>query len=64
MCFSAPKAPKPTPPPMPEKKLEPLGNEALDKKRRTKDSASRARKGLKIPIGSGGSTGGLGIPRG
>jgi hypothetical protein len=64
MCFSSPKPPKPTPPPMPEQKAEPLGNEALDQKRRVKNQATKARKGLKIPIGSGGSTGGLGIPRG
>ena len=65
MCFSAPKAPKPAPPPTPPPEPEPLGNEALEKKRRNKNQVAQARKGLRIPIGgAGGSTGGLGIPRG
>lgn len=64
MCFSTPKAPKPAPMPEPPPEVKPLGNEALEKKRRNPDAARKARSTLRIPLGTGSARGSLGIPRG
>ena len=64
MCFSKPKAPPvqaPTPPP-PE--VKPLGNEALEEKKKRQAKGTSGRKSLAIPIGKASGGSGLGIPRG
>ena len=64
MCFSSPKPQASKPAPVPQEPPKPLENEALRKKRSNRDQVSRAREGLKIPIGTGQQGSGLGIPRG
>jgi hypothetical protein len=63
MCFSAPKAPKVEAPAPPPPEVKPLGNEALEKKKKKGDKAT-GRSSLAIPIGKSQGGSGLGIPRG
>lgn len=62
MCFSAPKAPKVEAPAPPPPEVKPLGNEALEKKKKKGDQ--KGRKSLAIPIGKSQGGSGLGIPQG
>lgn len=62
MCFSSPKPPKVEAPAPPPPEVKPLGNEALEEKK--KKGGSKGRKTLAIPIGKSQGGSGLGIPRG
>lgn len=62
MCFSSPKAPAPQPiaPPPPE--VKPLGNTALEKKKKKSKDGITGRSSLAIPLGKAQGGSGLGIP--
>ena len=64
MCFSKPKAPAVQAPAPPPPEVKPLGNEALEKKKKKQNQQISGRKSLAIPIGKAAGGSGLGIPRG